>query len=203
MPEINQNEFDEIERRFFEKYGRAFAEWAAVENALKNWFGYAFFSAVGSEMWNFGCNLAITNGIFDSPQSFGGKAAMLQIAFKSGRREKELTEFFEAAYGRVREYEKFRNALAHHLPIWVASKMRMEIQELDDPFGKKKVVLEENLDNAIANFRQMTAILLKSVPPLSDALPEMKARTQAPKLSLAELKLLPKKAGERPPNTKP
>ena len=140
------------EERFYQRYGRAMAEWSTIEYALSTWFQQL------AEM-----TLPISRAVFRSHNSFRASLKMLEIALDGKPRDKLLTEFFNEALTRVRAYYEFRNILAHDLSIWHATDKEMRLMKHVSDYFDEGVTSAE-LTAAGRNFKRLSQILMFTLP---------------------------------------
>lgn len=104
MSDISQSETldQDAEDALFFALGRATGYWAFLENRLSSWF--ALLSGVPG---------ATANDIFFTPQSFAGRADLVQVAIEHSTAPEQSRVFIVAALLKVRTYSQFRNRFVH------------------------------------------------------------------------------------------
>lgn len=177
-----------LRHRFYRRYGRAMGSWAALENILSHWFIWAI---KPQEEGN-----PQISGIFYSARSFNGSADMLKAAFYAKPRDKELSDFFQAAINRTMGYYAFRNKLAHHIPTYDEQRGALVLCDPSALDDRQHSITERDFVIATRNFHFLWRIWLSTIPTLEPP------TLLEPKLGLLCIDSLPAEAHSTEPSRK-
>ena len=148
---VSLSGYSDNEREFMIAFGRVLAEWSYIETSLFGIFGLV--TGLDEEM---------ARSIFYSARSFNGRSDMLREAlciFGKNNANKVVVGAFNEALTKANQYNGFRNALAHNLPIATATEKGAEIVLVENkqmPENYMKNALNEKaLVNAYVNFNRL------------------------------------------------
>jgi hypothetical protein len=162
----------QIEDKFFQRYGRAMAEWAAIEFILSLWFASACDPRWKSTTQMF--------DVFYSARSFNGNSDMLMAAVVSSGQSEDLKNFFRKALNHTKGYYQFRNILAHRLPLYLEERKHMILRQGGGDLTVHEGITDRDIVVATRNFRRLYQVW-ERVRPSRRQLPG-----RLPSLTLAE-----------------
>jgi hypothetical protein len=144
---------DGHDETYYANYGRVISGWVDIEYILGLWFNHLS-----------NINQSTGHDLFHSMRSLGACKDLLQAAFKSYKRDEELTRFFNKAMTLVDKYSQARNKLAHHQTLYIVPEQKLVLAHKNDPFRRKPVLTFEEFKNAISNFKSFADVLIYALP---------------------------------------
>lgn len=150
-------EIAEAQKNFHLAFGRAFGQWALIEERLSYWFEDLT-----------GMPYEMARAIFFTPRVFQSRTDLLQVAMQHTTRVSAAhIDFIKAATAKAGRLSSFRNRLAHGGQSFDAQKGSPTFKQVILIGGKvnpdlaaKSAVTISALDTATDNFRELARLLM-------------------------------------------
>lgn len=143
------------DQEFHHALGRAMAKWAMIEQRFYFWF--SDLTQMTPEM---------SRAIFYSSKNFAGRVDMVDAAVNTAQVDERYKLFLKAAIKKARQFNSFRNNLAHGEPVFdmypnsPTFKQTVLVEGKDNLPSPPVGIPVSTLDIATANFGELARLLI-------------------------------------------